>query len=232
MATILEDDFNGGSFDSNWTEVETNGTATVNTDSKKEGSYGYDCDVLSGGSDNGIVYIYEDFSSESELWVRFWFNFYDATNFFASSMNPSDIMDAYNTAASYYGGGISAYKDGSNYYLQPNYHGFWPPRNLIGTAKQISLNTWYQIRFKLKNAGSSDIIAWWVDTTQISSNTGNYLGGNVNRCYFGHRSLMISGGWNCTFYYDQCGIFDSDPGDFSEDEVPVIHNQVQNVIMF
>lgn len=218
-ATILEDCFETGSFNGNWTETESNGTVAVTAGSKKEGSYGMDCD-FSISSQTGSAYISESYTANDTCYIRFWFYPSSTGSIAASSRTTTtdNIARIQTNATRVLRIGI--YDDG-DLKIWCGWFNNGTGSYVYFTDQTIAEDTWYEIKALYYSVPSGTFppyrqgSEWWVD--QVSIGTGSGLAwGDIppNYAHFGW-TTETTNTESGELFYDCCGIFTTDPGHFS-----------------
>jgi len=216
-AQIFEDDFESGDF-SNWTSttIPSGATMTASATAKKNGSYGQYVDLYSASNGYHYALANYDFSASGsyEVWFRGWLYFDDLTTI--------------NTTLSYNRGRVFFVQDGDQATSQfsvnvYNSSGTYKMNAYIGNTKcytdiTISLDTWYEIKVRAVNSGRgyADTLQLWINTVSqgIKSTTAGITPDEAFdyfRCgFYPNQSIKT----DATIYWDDVGIYTSDPGDF------------------
>lgn len=216
-AQIFEDDFESGDF-SNWTSttVPTGATMSASATAAKNGSYGQYVDLA--GSSSGYHYALAnyDFTEDQsyDVWFRGWL--------YLDDLSTINTVIGYNRGRLFFvqNGDAATVQFSLNIY---NSSGTYKINAYLGLSKAystditVSLDTWYEIKMRCKNSSgtSADTLQLWINTvsqgikSQALINSADYF--DYLRCGFYPNMSMVT---DATVYWDDVGIYASDPGDF------------------
>ena len=225
---IIYDNFESESFDAGWSESTGNGTVTVIEDSSIDSCWLYEADIDLTGSGSAWAMITESWTAADVQLLTFRCFFYINDASTVGSYAADDyIVSLRSSTTNVFR--IHLY-DSTNLYFQFSYLG----TTRIGDPIEVSTSTVYEVKIKVHNweMASENDTAWcyFDEVQQGDPYIRSWIDGEIDNIRVGP-VIDNTADADMTLYYDNVGLWLSDPGDMgTPDACPgtIIYDNIES----